>query len=77
VVEIPFYHRVSLGQPHYALSKCFVFRKEVVFQVVLDLEDPCIGTSLRNWVRLPEVFGTLEGAHNPWRAPQMERRRDR
>jgi hypothetical protein len=28
-------------------------------------------------VWLPEVFGTVEGAHNPWRAPRMERHRDR
>jgi hypothetical protein len=32
---------------------------------------------LRNWVRLLEVFRTLEGAHNRWRAPRMEHRRDR
>jgi hypothetical protein len=30
-IEIPFYHRVSLSQSHYALSGCLVFRKEVVF----------------------------------------------
>jgi hypothetical protein len=41
-VEIPFYHRVSLSQLHYALSRCLVFRKEIVFQVVPNLEDPCI-----------------------------------
>jgi hypothetical protein len=44
VVEIPFYHRVSLSQSHYTLSRCLVFRKDVVFQVVSDLRDPCIGT---------------------------------
>jgi hypothetical protein len=77
VVEIPFYHRVTLSQPHFALSGCLVFRKKVVFQVVSDLGDPCIGTPLRNWVWLLEVFETLEGAHNPWRTPQMEHRRDR
>jgi hypothetical protein len=76
-VEIPFYHCVSLSQPHYALSRCLVFRKEVVLQVVPDLGDPCIGTPLRNWVWLREVFGALEGAHNPWRTPRMEHRRDR
>jgi hypothetical protein len=76
-VEIPFYHHVSLSQPHYALSRCLVFRKEIVFQVVPDLGDPCIGSFLRNWVQLPEVFRTLKGAHNPWWAPRMERRRDR
>jgi hypothetical protein len=77
VVEIPFYHCVSLSQSHYALSGCLVFRKEVVLQIVPDLGDPCIGTPLRNWVRLLEVFGTLEGAHNPWRTPRVECRQDR
>jgi hypothetical protein len=76
-IEIPFYHRVPLSQSQYALSGCLVFRKEVVFQVVSDLGDPWIRTPLRNWVRLHEVFGTLEGAHNPWQTPRMERRRDR
>jgi hypothetical protein len=76
-VEIPFYHHVLLSQPHYTLSRCLVFRKEIIFQVVPDLEDPCIGTFLRNWVRLLKVFGTLEGAHNPWRAPRMECCQDR
>jgi hypothetical protein len=28
-------------------------------------------------VGLHEVFGTLEGAHNPWQTPRMERRQDR
>jgi hypothetical protein len=64
-IEIPFYHRVSLSQLHYALSGCMVFRKDVVFQVVPDLGDPCIRNPLRVWMRLLEVFRTLEGAHNP------------
>jgi hypothetical protein len=76
-IEIPFYHRVSLSHSDYALSRCLVFRKKIIFQVVPDHGDPCIGTFLRNWARLLEVFGTLEGAHNPWWAPRVERRRDR
>jgi hypothetical protein len=76
-VEIPFYHRVSPSHPDYALSRCLVFRKEIIFQVVPDLRDPCIETFLRIWAWLPEVFGTLEGAHDPWRAPRMEHHRDR
>jgi hypothetical protein len=76
-IEIPFYHRVSLGHPDNTLSRCWIFRKVVIFQVVPDLRDPCIRTFLRNRAWLPEVFGTLKGAHNPWRAPRMERRRDR
>jgi hypothetical protein len=76
-IEIPFYHRVSLSQPYYTLSRCLVFRKEIILQVVPDLGDPCIETFLRNWAWLPEVFRTLKGAHNPRRAPRMECRRDR
>jgi hypothetical protein len=29
VVEIPFHHRVTLSQPHYALCGCMVFRKDI------------------------------------------------
>jgi hypothetical protein len=47
-VEILFYHRVPLSHPNYALRRCLVFRKEIIFQIVLDLKDPCIGTFLRN-----------------------------
>jgi hypothetical protein len=46
-VQITFYHRVSLSQPHYALYGHMVFRKDIFFQVVPDLGDPCIGTTLR------------------------------
>ena len=45
-VEIPLYHGVSFSQSHYALSRHMVFGKDVVLQVVPDLEDPCIGSSL-------------------------------
>jgi hypothetical protein len=62
-VEIPFYHRVAHSQPHYALYGCRVFRKDVVFQVVPDLGDPCIGTALSNGTRHHHgVVGTLYGA---------------
>jgi hypothetical protein len=46
-VEIPFYHHVEFSQPHYALCGHMVFRKEIFLQVVPDLGDPCIGTTLR------------------------------
>jgi hypothetical protein len=46
-VEIPFYHRVAFSQPHYALCGHMVFRKDIFLQVVSDLRDPCIGTTLR------------------------------
>jgi hypothetical protein len=62
-VEIPFYHCVSLSNPDYALSRCLVFKKKIIFQVVPDLRGPCIGTLLRIWAWLPEVFGTLEGPY--------------
>ena len=48
-VEIPFYHRVAFSQSYYALSGHIVIRKDIVFQVVPDLGDPCIRTSLRRW----------------------------
>jgi hypothetical protein len=47
VVEIPFHHRVTLSQPHYALCGRMVFRKDIFLHVVPDLGDPCIGTTLR------------------------------
>ena len=46
-VEIPFHYRVTLSQPHYALCGHMVFRKDILLQVVPDLGDPCIGTTLR------------------------------
>jgi hypothetical protein len=46
-VEIPFHHRVEFSQPHYALYGHMVFRKDIFLQVVLNLGDPCIGTTLR------------------------------
>ena len=76
-VEIPLYHCVSLSQSHYVLSSYTVFGKDIIFQVVPDLRDPCIGTSLSNWKWRSEVSGILSSAHNPWRTPRMERRRDR
>jgi hypothetical protein len=50
-VEIPFYHCVAFSQLHYALCGHMVFRKDIVLQVVPDLGDPCIGTTLRYWLR--------------------------
>jgi hypothetical protein len=73
VVEIPFYHRVSLSQSHYVLSGWLVFRKEVIFRVVPDLGDPCIRTPLRNWCSSLmssgplRVHTTLGGPHG-WSA---------
>jgi hypothetical protein len=46
-VEIPFHHRVAFSQPHYAFCRHMVFRKDILLQVVPDLKDPCIGSTLR------------------------------
>jgi hypothetical protein len=45
-VEIPFYRRVAFSQPYYALCGDMVFGKDILLQVVPDLEDPCIETTL-------------------------------
>jgi hypothetical protein len=50
-VEIPFHHRVVFSQPHYAFCRHMVFGKDILLQVVPDLGDPCIGTTLRYWLR--------------------------
>jgi hypothetical protein len=50
-VEIPFYRRVPFIQPYYAFCGDMVFRKDIVLQVVPDLGDPCIGTTLSCWLR--------------------------
>ena len=76
-VEIPLCHLVAFSQSYYALSERIVIRKDIVFQVVPDLGDPCIGTSLSRWEWLYEVSRILNRAHNPGRAPQVECRRDR
>jgi hypothetical protein len=49
-VEIPFHHHVALSQPHYVLCGHMVFRKDILLQVVPDLGDPCIRTTLRYWL---------------------------
>ena len=76
-VKTPFYHHVAFSQSYYALSGHIVIRKDIVFQVVLDLGDPCIGSSLSRWQWLYEVSRILNRAQNSGRAPQVECRRDR
>jgi hypothetical protein len=49
-VEIPFHQRVVFSQPHYAFCRHMVFRKDILLQVVLNLGDPCIETTLRYWL---------------------------
>src|SRR6185436_15944101 len=70
-VEIPFYHRVAFSQSYYAFSGHIVIRKDIVFQVLPDLGDPCIGNSLSRWEWLYEVSRILDRAHNPVRAPEV------
>ena len=50
-VEIPFHHRIAFSQLHYEFYGHMVFRKDILLQVVPDLGDPCIGTTLRYWLR--------------------------
>ena len=75
-VEIPLYHRIAFSQSHYSLSGHMVFGKDIVFQVVPDLGDPCIATFLSRCGWLYKVSRILNRAHNPGRAPQVECRRD-
>jgi len=75
-VEIPLYHCVAFSQSHYALSGHIVFGKNVVFQVVPNLGDPCIGTFLSSREWLYEISGILSSAHNPWRAPWLDSHRN-
>jgi hypothetical protein len=49
-VKIPLYHRVAFSQPHYALCGHMIFRKDIFLQVVPDLRDPSIGTTLSYWL---------------------------
>jgi hypothetical protein len=63
-VEIPFHHRVSLSQPHYALCGHMIFRKDIFFQVVPDLGDPCIRTTLRYWLWHHGVGRTPYSTHS-------------
>ena len=75
-VEIPFYHSVAFIQSYYALSGHIVIREDIIFQVVPDLGDPCIGSSLSWWGWLYEVTRILDRAHSPDRAPYVECCRD-
>ena len=76
VVEIPFHHRVAFSQSYYALCGHIVIRKGIVFQVVPDLGDPCIGTSLSNWGGPMGSLGssvahTTPGALHGWIATRI------
>jgi hypothetical protein len=51
------------------LSRYMFIRKDVVFQVVTDLHDPCIGTDMSIWILRVGVHGVPRDTYNPWRAP--------
>jgi hypothetical protein len=47
------------------LSGYMFIRKDVVFQVVPDLRDPCIGTGLSIWILQARVHGVPRDAYDP------------
>ena len=64
---------VTFSQSYYALSGHIVIREDVIFQVVPDLGDPCIGSSRSRWGWLCEVTGsstehTAQVGHQRWNA---------
>jgi hypothetical protein len=63
-IEIPFHHRVAFSQPHYALCGHMVFRKDSFLQVVPDLRDTCIRTTLRRWLWRYKVGRTHCSTHS-------------
>jgi hypothetical protein len=64
-VEFPFYRHVSLSHTTDAFSGYMFIRKDVVFQVVSDLRDPCIGIGLSIWILRTGVHGVPHDAYNP------------
>jgi hypothetical protein len=47
-----------------------LIRKDVVYQVVLDLHDPCIEIALSVWILRARVHGVPRDAYDTWRAPE-------
>jgi hypothetical protein len=76
-VEIHFYQRVSLSQTGNPISGSHVIGKDVIFQIGLDLRDPCIGTSLSFWILHPGMHRVSRDAYDPWWAPWYQDRQDR
>jgi hypothetical protein len=76
-IEIPFYQRVSLSHASNSFSGCMVVRKDVVFQVVSDLRDPCIRTNLSIRILRGGVHRVPCDAYDPWRTPCNQGHRDR
>jgi hypothetical protein len=65
LVEIPLYQRVSLSQMGNPISGCTIIGKDTVFQVGLDLPDPCIKTNLSFWILRARVNGVPHDAYDP------------
>jgi hypothetical protein len=76
-IEIPLYQRVSLSQMGNPISGCTIIGKDIVFQVGLNLHDPCIKTDLTLWILRVGVHEVPRDAYNPWWAPWNQGRRDR
>jgi hypothetical protein len=76
-VEIPFYQRVSLSHTNDPLIEYIFIRKDVVFQVVLDIHDPCIETALSIWIMHGRVHGVPRDAYDLWRALRKQGHLDR
>jgi hypothetical protein len=76
-VEIPLHQRVSLSQMGNWASGCTVIGKDIIFQVGLNLGDPCIRTNLSFWILRVGVHGVPRDAYDPWRAPWNQGHQDR
>jgi hypothetical protein len=68
-VDIPFYQCVSFSQIGNPINGSHVIGKNVIFQVGLDLRDPCIRTSLSFWILRAGMHGAFRDTYDPWRAP--------
>jgi hypothetical protein len=65
LVGIPFYQHVLFSHMNDPFSGCKFIRKDVIFQVVLDLSDPCIGTDQSIWILRTGVHGVPCDACDP------------
>jgi hypothetical protein len=67
-VEIPLHQHVSLSQTGNWASGCTVIGKDIIFQVGLNLGDPCIRTNLSFWILRVGVHAVPRDTYDPWRA---------
>jgi hypothetical protein len=68
-VEIPFYKHVSFSQMDNPLNDFILLGKDIVFQVALDLCDPCIGTDLSRVTLRTEVWWRANREYGQWWSP--------